>query len=362
MKPYFKTTLEVEDLSNDDIAILQKRLRNYNIALKISKYIFLIMTVLFVFLYLRLPKYNKNLYLIIQDYFLDIVLWLLMTITIVLIIVLIYYTFFIEQALKDNYVVVCTGVLTNVYFMKEKGLCVWIGPVLIVLSGGKLPNRIKKLGTCIQCRFIGTHMNEYYCISVERHENTMYDPEYISQVEKDSYELMQNNLIMMEMLEEIVNYQMLQVKMGKKDGIKGVLLMISCRIMSPFYRVKFDKYKDKITNNGMRQNQLNKMTKYSVERLKQIIKQNEFGEIKEREEIFTKALDQKNNKTEGVVMRVILFGVVISVICLTIVILAEIGVISIISNKASSVLTGVGVTSMTLSLITIVAWRFISGL
>ena len=65
MKPYFKTTIEMEELSRDDIAILQKRLGKYNIVLKIFKYIFLIEIASLVFLFLP-SKYNENI-----DFYLD---------------------------------------------------------------------------------------------------------------------------------------------------------------------------------------------------------------------------------------------------------------------------------------------------
>jgi|GEM_PF-4601742 len=241
MEPYFKTTIEVEDLSNDDILILQKNLKIYNLVIKIVKYVLLIVIVLFVFLFLSYKynnEYSKNIDFFMVGYNAEITIFLFFITIFGLIfgMVCTYLRFVFEQALKNNYVVVCTGVLTREYFFN--GFHILIGTIRLAVEG--YVKKALKVGTCVQCRFFGT-TTKSYCISMKRYNEVMYNPEHILQVEDKDLELDLDILMMYAMLEEIVNYQMFQVKMGKKDGIKGILLAIVCRMMNPFYMVEYDK-------------------------------------------------------------------------------------------------------------------------
>jgi hypothetical protein len=196
----------------------------------------------------------------------------------------------------------------------------------------------------------------------------MYDLRSYSQVEEDSdSDIMEDTLIMMTMLEEIVNYQMLQVKMGKKDGIKGILLAISCRFINPFYRVKYDKDLASMSNNKAELNQGDKTSKSSAERLKTMMKRNEIGIEEKRKEVLSKSFDeQKNNKNDKAADIVIWFGLILLLIdvalMIIVIILEEIGIqIPIESDKIISVITWIGFPGSTIMLIGIVASRFIHG-
>ena len=298
MEEYFKTTIEMEELSRDDRLILQKRLRIHNLVLKIFKYILLIEIALLVFLFLP-SKYHENI-----DFGIKVAIAMFSIIITVCILVVggmhfIYYRFVVEQALKSNYVVVCTGVLTEKNF--DRGLQINIVNVFIwTMAVSLLCSLIKilKIGTCIQCRYIGTHTHLDYCISIKRYNQTMYDPEYILKVEQrksgieydhifsglneileaaeknESYDQKKFNQLIDEverigpekifqvvgessndlikklnirkLVDEIVNYQMYQVQVGKKDGIKGILVAIVCKLMNPLYKIKYDNEQAKI--------------------------------------------------------------------------------------------------------------------
>ena len=238
MKPYFKTTIRMEDLSKDDISILQKDLGRFNLLFKIIKYILLIAVVLFAFLFLPFT-YNKNIDSFVAEYYFAIgcSLSFIVLLTSIAGMFFIYHKFVVEQALNNNYVVVCTGVLTRSYFLNE--FHIFIGSVHLSLDGN-VKKKALKVGTCIQCRFVGTH-TAYHCISMKRYDQIMYDPEHILQVERRDLELDMDILMMYSMLEEIVNYQMFQVEAGKKNGIKGILLAAVCRFWNPFYKVEYVK-------------------------------------------------------------------------------------------------------------------------
>ena len=243
MEPYFKTTIEVEDLSKDDILILQKRLKRNDIILKIFKYTLLMAITSLVLLFLPF-KYNEKIDFFIAEYYFEIggLLFFIVILILCFGIEIIYYRFIIEQALKNNYVVVCTGVLTEIWFKGGAGVrgssLISIGSRQFSIAGPS--TRKLKVGTCIQYRFFGTHIKSY-CVSVKRYNQIMYDHQYIFQIEEKDLELSLDSLMMYTMLDEIVNYQMYQVKMGKRDGLRGILLAIACKILNPFYKVEYDK-------------------------------------------------------------------------------------------------------------------------
>ena len=241
MKPYFKTTMEIEELSKDDILILEKWFRGYNLIIKIVKYILLVVTILFVFLFLP-STYNVSLDIFIAKYYFEVgsLLFFIAFLASIFGMVCIYFRFIIDQALKNNYVAVCTGVITEEYFIR--GFTIFIGTIRLSIEGN-IKKKLLKIGTCVQCRFVETH-SKSYCISIKRHDQIMYDPEHILQVEEKDLDLDTDIWMKFAMLEEIVNSQMLQIKMGKKNGIKGILLAIILKVMNPLYKVKYDKGED----------------------------------------------------------------------------------------------------------------------
>ena len=235
MEEFFATTINIEKLSKDDVKLLKKRLKIFNTCLKFF-YSVLLIAAASIFLIVVFHTKIENINSIIDKYNIFLELYLFYFFSALIFVFtpfLLLYIFFLEQILKGNYVVVCTGVVTNIHSSGSiaGGSYIYIGPLTLILNRW-LPSEIK-IGTCIQYRYSVRD----YCISIKRYNKIMYDPEKIYKIEEEnlprlSAELLATSAIIKEML----RWEKLEAEKVRKQGIKGRLISFLWKIHYFLYK------------------------------------------------------------------------------------------------------------------------------